>query len=101
MLKALIRCNEGHYFDSEHCPFDGWSSLDSKRFKEIITSIHDDGSIISFEELKKRGAPGSVTSRMIIIDFGESNFLFDAFSADGYFINGEHFTLQDLAEDFL
>ena len=35
LARAYCRCNSGHYFVGEYCPFDGWSSSASKELAAV------------------------------------------------------------------
>lgn len=101
MNQAYIRCNEGHYFIGEYCPFDGWSSEESKELMEISNKILSEGHKISLKELKENNASDKTLSRTIIIEFGEGNFVFDAVLPDGYRIDKKYFHLSKLPSEFL
>lgn len=101
MIKVYIRCNEGHYFNGEYCPFDAWSSDESKQLTQLSKKIVSEGGIPSFEELKKCGASDLTLSRTIVIDFGDSNFVFDAILPKGYFTSERFLKLSELPKEWL
>ena len=101
MSQAYIRCNEGHYFVGEHCPFDGWSSKESKQLAEISKKLTSEGKKLTLKELKENAVSNETLSRTIIVDFGEGNFVFDAFSPDGFMIAGKYLRLPELPVELL
>ena len=101
MTLAYIRCNEGHYFLGEYCPFDGWSSVESKQLAELTEAITSGNNELSIEQLKKHGVSDATLSRTIIINFGEGNFVFDGILPDGYIIEEKYLRLRDLPAKLL
>ena len=100
-MQTYIRCNEGHYFVGEYCPFDGWSSEESKQLTEISKKITSEGKKLTLKELKENAASDETLRRTIIIDFGTGNFVFDAFSPDGFIIGGKYLRLPELPSELL
>jgi hypothetical protein len=90
MRKAYWRCNSGHYYSSLHCPFDGWTFNGCKELIAAVENLSDRNQSLSIEALTLEGAPATTVARTIIIEFGSPSAAFDAFSPDGYLINGEY-----------
>ena len=55
LARAYCRCNSGHYFMGEYCPFDGWSSSASKELTEVAERLVRLDRAITLEELRKAG----------------------------------------------
>jgi hypothetical protein len=79
--RAYCRCNGGHYFIGEFCPFDGWSSQASRELTEASERLGEAHQEISVESLRKAGVNDSTIQRTILITFGADESVFDAFAA--------------------
>lgn len=98
--RAYARCNSGHYFMGEFCPFDGWSSPASKELTAALKLLARSGRNVSLEELRKAGVSEATLARTIVIEFGSSASAFEAVSPDDYVVNGATVALKDLDEQF-
>ena len=87
--RAYCRCNGGHYFSGEYCPYDGWSSAASRELVEATARLEELGTELSLEELKKAGVSNETLWRTIIVSFGTSASIFEALSPDTYVVKGE------------
>ncbi len=101
MNRAFIRCNEGHYFEGQHCFFDGWSSKESEQFWRISEEIRSENQPISLELFRQKGADHQTIKRMIVIDFGDGNFVFEAISPDGFVVDGRYIRLNALPAEMI
>lgn len=88
-IRAYCRCNSGHYFIGECCPYDGWSSPASKELTKVVARLTRSGKEPSIQELKQAGVSDETLWRTIIISFGVGASIFDALSPDTYVVNGE------------
>ena len=70
----------------------------SLKFQKKITS---EGKKLTLKELKENAASDETLRRTIIIDFGTGNFVFDAFSPDGFIIGGKYLRLPELPSELL
>src|SRR5262245_41844319 len=98
--RAYSRCNSGHYFMGEFCPFDGWSSPASKELTAALKRLARSGCNVSLEELREAGVSEATLARTIVIEFGSSASAFEAVSPEDYVVNGETLALKDLDESF-
>jgi hypothetical protein len=89
LTRVYCRCNSGHYFIGECCPYDGWSSNASKELTEATARLAEMGVQPSMEELRKAGVSNATLWRTIIVTFGTGASVFDAFSPQSYVIEGE------------
>jgi hypothetical protein len=101
MRKAYWRCNSGHYYSSLHCPFDGWTFDGCRELIAAVENVARRDETLSIEALALEGAPAQATKRTIIIEFGSSLAVFDAYSAEGYVINGEYKKVHELGHQHL
>jgi len=89
MIKAFIRCNDGHFFVGETCPFDGWSSKESEELQAALVSLGKSNQKPSLSILKERGLSESTLNRVIIIEFAGNEGVFDAIEPRNYIVDGK------------
>ena len=77
---AFCRCNSGHYFSGEFCPFDGWSSPASRELTDAVEELARLDLVASIEELRKAGVSAATLARTIVIEFGSDASAFEAIS---------------------
>jgi hypothetical protein len=99
-IRAYSRCNSGHYFLGEFCPFDGWSSPASSELTKALKQLARSGRKVSLEELEGAGVSAATLARTIVVAFGSDSAAFEAISPDHYVVNGETIPLRDLDESF-
>ena len=85
-IRAYSRCNSGHYFIGEFCPFDGWSSQASRELTKALKNLARSGRKVSLEELRSEGVSAATLARTIVIAFGSSSSAFEAISPDYYYL---------------
>ena len=100
MTRAYCRCNSGHYFSGEFCPFDGWSSPASRELTEAVARLSRCHRDLSLEELRKAGVCQATLARTIVVAFGCSDSAFEAISPQEYVVNGEAKTVRQLDRSF-
>jgi hypothetical protein len=88
-VRAYCRCNSGHYFSGESCPYDGWSSPASRELVDAVARLAKMGKELSIEELKSLGVSSETLWRTIIVSFGAGAAIFEALAPDTYVVNGE------------
>jgi hypothetical protein len=98
--KAYCRCNSGHYFTGEFCPFDGWSSSASRELIEACDQLAEKHEEVSLESLRKTGVSHTTIDRTILITFGSDDSVFDAFSAQEIVVAGQPKTTRQLSRNF-
>src|SRR5438132_7446484 len=86
-VRAYCRCNGGHYFQGEHCPFDGWSSPASKELARAVQQVAATGREISLRALREIGLTGAALERIVVIEFGCEASAFDALAPQQYVLN--------------
>jgi hypothetical protein len=87
--RAYFRCNSGHYFSGESCPYDGWSSPASRELTEAVAHLAKAGKEPSIEGLRELGVSKETLWRTIIVSFGVGASIFEALAPDTYVVNGE------------
>jgi hypothetical protein len=100
ITRAYSRCNSGHYFMGEFCPFDGRSSHASKELTQALKRLARSGRKVSLDELRNEGVSAATLARTIVIAFGSSSSAFEAISPEYYVVNGETIPLRKLNEGF-
>ena len=98
--RAYCRCNSGHYFTGEFCPFDGWSSPASRELTEAVVRLTATDRAVSLEELRKVGVNAATLARTIVVEFGSIAALFDALAPEEYVIDGQARSLLQLDRNF-
>jgi hypothetical protein len=98
---AYSRCNGGHYFRGPCCPLDGWSSAASRELDAACHRLSASGRPVSLASLREAGVSDSSLSRIIVIEFGCAESVFDAVSPEGYVVNGRWQPLEELGDEFL
>ncbi len=76
--RAYCRCNSGHYFMGECCPFDGWSSPASRELANAVKQLEREGQPVSLENLQKLGLRSATMERTAVIQFGSDTSAFEA-----------------------
>jgi hypothetical protein len=98
--RAYCRCNSGHYFMGESCPYDGWTSPAPRELTDAVARLAKAGKELSIEELRNFGVSSETLWRTIIISFGVGASIFEAFSPDTYVVNGETKSPRKLGAGF-
>jgi len=88
-VRAYCRCNNGHYFQGEFCPFDGWSSPASGELAKAVLQLASDDRKLSLTALRQLGLSEATLERVVVIDFGCKASAFDALAPQEYVINGK------------
>src|SRR3990170_2573887 len=101
MIHVYHRCNSGHYFRDEHCPLDGWSSAAPVELATAVQRLRRSGSRLSVAELRSDGVTDEVLKRCIVVDFGDSESVFDAVAPEGYIVNGVRIASRDVDSRFM
>ena len=99
-VRAYCRCNSGHYFQGEFCPFDGWSSAASKELATAVERLTGAGQELSLAALRKAGVSRETIERTVVVEFGSAASAFDALDPRGYVVNGEAKPLVKLGGSF-
>jgi hypothetical protein len=86
---AYCRRNGGDYFQVEFCPFDGWSSPQSRELTRTVARLVEQGIALSFEALVAAGVSAATLQQTIVIAFASSDAAFDAISPRECVVGGE------------
>jgi hypothetical protein len=89
LTRVYCRCNSGHYFTGESCPYDGWSSSASRELAKAAARLAELGVMPSVEELRKAGVTNATLWRTLIVTFGTGASVFDSLAPESYVVNGE------------
>jgi hypothetical protein len=83
MVYAYYRCNSGHFFEGEACPFDGWSSDGSRQLLAAVSRLRSEGKEhFTVDDLGHAGLSDEARPRCIVVEFGSSASRFEAISID-------------------
>ncbi|WP_394821482.1 hypothetical protein [Pendulispora albinea] len=97
MKRLYIRCNGGHYFlAGAGCPFDGWTMTGvASAAAYFMVLLHRRGEI-SLEAMKEALPSDELLKRMLIIDFGDENAIFEALAPELYLYHGKTLHADDV-----
>jgi hypothetical protein len=98
--RAYCRCNSGHYFVGEFCPFDGWSSPASRELTEACDQLAGADQDFSLQSLRKAGVSNATMGHTILVTFGSDESIFDAFSAQQFVVAGQAKDARQLSKHF-
>jgi hypothetical protein len=100
IARAYSRCNSGHYFVGENCPFDGWFSEASRELTRAIAVLSHSGRKVSVEELRRAVVSEATVLRTIVVEFGSDDSAFDAISPKLYVVGERAMRVEDLDDNF-
>ena len=98
--RVYCRCNSGHYFIGEFCPFDGWSSPATRALTNACERLEETHQEVSLETLKKGGVGQDALQRTILITFGSGESVFEAVAAQELVVNGQVRSPRQLSRNF-
>jgi len=98
--RAYCRCNSGHYFQGECCPFDGWSSAASRELAAAVERLAAAGQESSLAALRKGGLSPETIVRTVVVAFGSAASAFEALDPRAYVVNGEATPVVKLGRSF-
>jgi hypothetical protein len=98
--RAYFRCNSGHYFIGEFCPFDGWSSPASRELTNGCQRLTETDQEVTLEALRKAGVSNGTIQRTILISFGSDESVFDAFAVQEFVVDGHAKAPRQLSRNF-
>jgi hypothetical protein len=88
VVYAYCRCNSGHFFEGEACPFDGWSSHASRELLRVVLRLKSVGrEHFTVEDLRSAGLTDEILQRCIVVEFGSPSSRFEAISVDHIAVN--------------
>jgi len=88
MAIAYGRCNSGHYFIGDRCPFDGWTSPQIVQLSRAAELLRQQDRPVTLENLRSVGVTNDALERCMVVEFGNPESAFDA-AAIGEYIKGE------------
>lgn len=101
MKRAFCRCIRGHFHVGESCPIDGWHSAESAAITRAVQDIQNNGEQPTIEALRRAGLSTDAMRRVIVIEFGDEQAVFDGIVPRGYMLDGRWVELDDVDERFL
>lgn len=69
VVRVFARCNGGHYFIGHTCPFDGWSSEETRDVASVTARLLEQGTSPSFEGLAGEGLSKGALARACVAEF--------------------------------
>jgi len=95
-LKLFLRCNSGHFFTSDVCPWDGWSHPSFKLAIETFNRLELEGKPVSIESLRNAGLDEEALQRVVILEFGDPQVALDGIYPKQVMVNGRLVNPSDL-----
>jgi hypothetical protein len=99
-MQAYCRCNSGHYFEGEFCPFDGWSSAASTELTAVVKELNHAGKSLSLAELRRMNVSPATLLRTLIIEFGSQDSAFEALAPEQLVVDGQAQDILQLDTNF-
>jgi len=96
----FFRCNSGHFFSGELCPWDGWSHPDSKIVLELVDRLNAEEKELSIAKLKSAGVKDELIRRLVIVEFGDPEAILDGIYPKQVFVNGKVIDPLELPEQY-
>ena len=96
MVRVYCRCNGGHYFVGEYCPFDGWSSPESKAITAAAQRLKAEGVTPTVDALRKACLSPNALARAVVVEFGSADSAFEALAPETYVVGGQARTLKNM-----
>lgn len=100
VTRAYCRCNSGHYFMGEYCPFDGWSSEASRELTRAVKKLAGRKQQLTLELLREAGLSAAALARCVVVEFGSPASAFEALSPEYYVVDGEAQPLVKMSPGF-
>jgi hypothetical protein len=100
VLKVFARCNGGHYFVGSHCPFDGWSSEETKAIAAAAQRLVDEGRDPSIAALEASDLSPQALARACVVEFYSADHALDAIEPELIVIGGRAYKLKDAPARF-
>ncbi|WP_394846166.1 hypothetical protein LZC95_01725 [Pendulispora brunnea] len=100
MKRLFFRCDGGHYFQGACCPFDGWSMAGVAKAAEYFDTLGQSGEPQELEAMKALRLSDDLIQRMLIIEFGDENAIFEALAPERCLYQGKELLWSE-ADDTL
>lgn len=69
LVRVFARCNSGHYFMGLSCPFDGWSSDETRDVARAASRLAERGTRPSFDALVGEELSAPALARACVAEF--------------------------------
>lgn len=99
MKHVYLRCNDGHLFLGETCPFDAWGSPETVQLNELIKRI--DPNEYSIDRFRAEGVNDELLRRVMVAEFGDERAVFDGLAPEYYVVDGKKVFKYDIDDRFL
>ena len=99
MKRVFFRCNDGHYFTGESCPFDGWGTPETARLARLLKEV--DRANLSLDSLAALQVSAELRKRIAIVEFADAEAAFEGIAAEYYFVNGQLVHRDDVPDAML
>jgi hypothetical protein len=86
---VFFRCNSGHFYSGELCPWDGWSRAGLRQALDTIRRLQAEGRSVSVDVLRASGLGEDVLKRIVIVEFGDPEAVLEAIYPKQVVVAGE------------
>src|SRR3712207_4484020 len=100
MRNLYFRCNSGHYFETQHCPWDGWTHPDFASVLAAKEELLGQGCELTIEALRQAGLLENALHRIILVEFGNAESRFEALAPEYCMVDGKSYPLHKLDQRF-
>jgi hypothetical protein len=94
VARVFARCNGGHYFVGHTCPFDGWSSEETREIARAAAHLGEQGKRPSLEDLALEGLSDGALARACIAEFHSQEAAVEAIEPSTVVIEGIAYPLH-------
>lgn len=98
VFRVFTRCNGGHYFAGQRCPFDGWGSEESASIARTAQRLADEGKAPSMAALQAAGLTATAMARACVLEFYATDNAFDAVEPHLVSVDDRAYLLKDAPE---
>ena len=85
----FFRCDHGHYFSGEACPWDGWSHPKLRSVLELLERFKSDRVVVTIQGLRDTGVEEAILKRILLVEFGDPERVFGGLNPRQIIANGE------------
>ena len=89
LTHAFSRCDGGHYFEGEFCPFDGWSSESSRELSAAVQRLRAKDAAVTMKELRAAGVSSEALPGTVVMNFGSAAVAFEGLLPRELVVNGK------------
>lgn len=90
MPRVYYVCVSEHIFSTRYCPFDGWENPHFLKVEAITKTLTENSIPLTIQALVEQGLSEDIIKRLLIIDFGNKEAIFEGLQPGKYFYPKEY-----------